>query len=815
MSSNWHVRYSFPITLPGEPVKPLDPRFQQFFVRTKIYDKVDGYIFNIKMQHGKFWVSSEYGGCGKSTMLSYIARQLYLKIASLRALPFFFSIPQKFGRTVQHTFIKNFLEQFATVDVNLRKASEVLGISGENDIEKIMQGFADHKEGIQELKDSLGDLNEEELRRKFLKVLERVLLPWKEKGVFEKYVMLIDEMDKLPPEDVLRFLAGSQKLFEQVYDEYGFVAFLAGHSSWVERIRSGTEFSYYQGEIFRVPPFLEAKDVSTLVESRLVQYVHMIPSDNPWTEDGYRKIQELTGGVPRKILNLAASVMNEAFRKRSRKIGSGLVEEVLVREDYLREITTYLQVHYETYTKLKESMKKRLDSILYTLYDMPHHRILKIYDRDIALRTTVLALELSNEEWLESINLLAQIGCVEDRGTTWELSDDITTLFDKLSEHPAMIQKLVPTTIRNIGDIKPKVLDVPPPQYNEIIERIFRLSPKEWLSEEQIYEKFSYAARVRSYVNIKYPRNPESAVKKIFKNSFNEYFTTKSESLLIVFKDDKKLFRRFPSKMKKIDREILRLESPSLIDMFIDAVVEPEFHDPTSVEKIDKLIEHALRIIGDIKGEKIEDGILRKKKRYGLFQKLDFSREVRNHFDFYLRETKHLVPTSGIVQELVRQILLDLTEMFISVKPPLEVTSEEDYASLRELENGLRQYFENELSVVSSRWWKERIPPEVQERAEDRKRDEEARPWPWYGKKDESLICYLSFSDYAEIAKRRDNWRDCFKKAFMSRTQLLASLERLEPVRNAVAHNRALTSHQKMTLSVEKDYLLNSMKHSG
>ena len=60
------------------------------------------------------------------------------------------------------------------------------------------------------------------------KVLIKVLNPWRKKGIFTKYVLLIDEMDKLPPEEVLNFLGASQKLFEKIYDEYGFVAFLTG-----------------------------------------------------------------------------------------------------------------------------------------------------------------------------------------------------------------------------------------------------------------------------------------------------------------------------------------------------------------------------------------------------------------------------------------------------------------------------------------------------------------------------------------------------------------------------------------------------------
>lgn len=809
MSSNWFVRYNFPISLPTEPIEPLIPEFDQLFIRTKIYDELDLYLSNIERQYGKFWISSAYGGCGKSTMISYICRQLYLNINNLRALPFRFSVPEKMGATVQHTFIKNFLMEFSVIDENLNRAKQVLNLTYADDLEKLVKGFNKFKEDIRKFQASLIDLNREELEAKFYKVLNSVLLPWKDKGIFRKYVLLVDEMDKLPPEDVLNFLSGNQKLFEKLYDTYGFVAFFAGHDSWVERIRSGTEYSYYQGKTFRIPPLVSLQDVSQLVQSRLAQYVYMIPADNPWKEDGYLKLLELTGGIPRKILNLAADVMNEAYRRKVGSIGSGIVEEVLIKEDHLHRIVDYLQTHYETYIKMKEAINKRVDSVLYIFYEMPHQQILKIYDTNMTLRTSTLGVELSDDEWLRQVNLLTQIGCLQDKGTVRELSADIKALFDQLSEHPAMIHILVPSIIRSIGEVKPRVgLPPPSPNFKEIIHRVFEISPKKWFTKQEIYENFSYTASVKNYVMFNYPKKIEEATKKLFEKAFQDYIFKNEDALLVVEKNGDKLYRKLPAKMKKEDRIVLQLESLDIINSYIDLIVEIEAYDKSSIIKLDELIEATLHMICTLKGLKYERGALRTKNRYKLFNALGLPKDVKNHIEFYLRESKEAVPASGIIKEIVRHIFYSLAEIYSSAKPPIEQTSKEDYLALYELETALRQYVEKQLSKISLRWWEDRIPSDVRGLAEQRKKENEECSWPWYSKRGESPMCYINFADYAKIMLRKDNWRDCFKKDFKDPTQLQASLKRLEPIRNTIAHNFALSPEQKMTLSIERKFIL-------
>jgi hypothetical protein len=58
---------------------------------------------------------------------------------------------------------------------------------------------------------------------------------------------------------------------------------------------------------------------------------------------------------------------------------------------------------------------------------------------------------------------------------------------------------------------------------------------------------------------------------------------------------------------------------------------------------------------------------------------------------------------------------------------------------------------------VTKNWWKERVPKDVQEKAEFRKSKNE-KQWPWHTSKDLPLIFYVDFTDYIKIITRGDNW---------------------------------------------------------
>lgn len=93
---------------------------------------------------------------------------------------------------------------------------------------------------------------------------------------------------------------------------------------------------------------------------------------------------------------------------------------------------------------------------------------------------------------------------------------------------------------------------------------------------------------------------------------------------------------------------------------------------------------------------------------------------------------------------------------------------EEPQKILKELETGLRKCIQRRLEKVSKNWWKERVPEDVQDRAELRKKKDE-KQYPWHQKKNLPLVFYVDFADYVKIIRRRDNWRETFKEVFKTK----------------------------------------------
>jgi len=133
------------------------------------------------------------------------------------------------------------------------------------------------------------------------------------------------------------------------------------------------------------------------------------------------------------------------------------------------------------------------------------------------------------------------------------------------------------------------------------------------------------------------------------------------------------------------------------------------------------------------------------------------------------------------------------------------------YDILKQLEENLRKIIKENLSGVSPNWWKERIPQDVRENAEERKSKNES-PWSWL--KQGEFIDYVDFTDYAKIITRRDNWNEIFAKIFHNKETLEAKLKELEPIRNSIMHSRNLTSKQNKRLHLYSDDIIGMIKNS-
>ena len=132
--------------------------------------------------------------------------------------------------------------------------------------------------------------------------------------------------------------------------------------------------------------------------------------------------------------------------------------------------------------------------------------------------------------------------------------------------------------------------------------------------------------------------------------------------------------------------------------------------------------------------------------------------------------------------------------------------NQEPYRLMRRVEESLRESISDRLSAVSGNWWKERIPPDVHDEAQERKAQDES-PWPWMEGKHYPAHYYMNFSEYSKVITKRDNWREAFALVFRDEEWVRVVLKDLEKIRNDIAHNRDLSERQLTVLKLYSDDL--------
>lgn len=112
------------------------------------------------------------------------------------------------------------------------------------------------------------------------------------------------------------------------------------------------------------------------------------------------------------------------------------------------------------------------------------------------------------------------------------------------------------------------------------------------------------------------------------------------------------------------------------------------------------------------------------------------------------------------------------------------------------LETDLRNLIVNELSTITSGWWKQRVPLDVRRNAQIRK---EERERPYHGRVQQNLDVwwYLDFSDYGKIICMKTNWEDVFKVFFQRQDAVSVKLDEIRIFRNDIAHHRSLPAQDR------------------
>lgn len=123
---------------------------------------------------------------------------------------------------------------------------------------------------------------------------------------------------------------------------------------------------------------------------------------------------------------------------------------------------------------------------------------------------------------------------------------------------------------------------------------------------------------------------------------------------------------------------------------------------------------------------------------------------------------------------------------------------------LQRFESQLRQFIDEKMiRAFGDQWIKHRVPGSI--RKSWIKKREKARA---NGERDQPLLAYADFSDYAQIITQKNNWNDVFKPIFGRQTSVQESLQRLYPIRICTMHARMITQDDELYLHVETRRIL-------
>jgi hypothetical protein len=324
--------------------------------------------------------------------------------------------------------------------------------------------------------------------------------------------------------------------------------------------------------------------------------------------------------------------------------------------------------------KAKAAVERHVDSLLYIYYNEPGHRISKEFDKDLTSRTRYLGIELSDEEWIDQIRTLVKLECLEEEEASRQLDRGLSDLFDRLGRDLDLMSRVIPAIVKKIGDIKPKIpFDKPlPPDYQKIIDTIFMAHRDQWISRDLVRDWFNDSTQIKNYTYVCSSTDGIDAVsmiRNIFDTEYERYIRRTSSNLMMLKIGERNHYRRFPEGMVESDFYTLQIfQSSEILNEYIQLVISPPEHNQSSIRKLDILIENILIKIGEVKRVKVEHDCLRtKKKRAFLENNLALSEEIIRRLKFYAAETQSEPMETMLIQNISRQIILELARIYGSL----------------------------------------------------------------------------------------------------------------------------------------------------
>ena len=220
-------------------------------------------------------------------------------------------------------------------------------------------------------------------------------------------------------------------------------------------------------------------------------------------------------------------------------------------------------------------------------------------------------------------------------------------------------------------------------------------------------------------------------------------------------------------------------------------------------------------------GKKLNGGIHLEKigdlNYFGISDRLEFVKDKESVIK-YLKNFHGIAnlgkPFSSTDMEVIASEMTPLatrTEGAVEKQIELKDTSLKPgsaYETMFNLEVSLRNFVSNELNKISRNWLNERIPdPKMLQRWKERK-GEATKQRAWFEHEENAIIHFSDFYDLVTLIVNRGNWKMCFGKTFGKQSIIESKMYELIPIRNKLAHNRALTDEEIMALSLYSRQIL-------
>lgn len=685
----WYTTYRFPITLATEPLSFKDEHFEEKLIRTKIYDHCDQLIETIHGHSGKFWVTSEESGYGKSTILNYITRSLLKRLDELRTLPFLVSTesqknPSEVITVVQRGMILWLLD----LDTILDEFSEHW--KNPASLQAILEELRSHKDELSRLRTKAFTVSAEETELGFWNAM-RILDKLATKQIFTKHVLLIDEIDKLDDDELGFFFSRNQKLFERLYSEHNFVCFFSGQRSWADRIHSGTEYTYYHGQLLGAKPLVETREVQRLVVAQLSgPPLYMRQPDIPWEEEGYSELRRITGGIPRRIINRVSEVMNYSSQQKTDHIDDKIVKDAVSRGQY-QKISKYLSDHFELYQRLKRSCADGSFPLMPEIYRAYSHRVHIDLDNDTAARTREIGSELDDQEWKRKISYLIRNSFLSTVNDYRVLDSESCSFFNYLDKLEVSYSS-VPDILKELL-VQPSVITNTEPDYYSALDRVFQIKIG-WVTEQEAFETFVDTADVNNYFVSKYSSEATKEARRKFDEIFSSFLLRRADLLALGSE-----FRKIGSTEDSGPIQLLveLTNDKNLVDKFLTISTFKEINQ-FDTEELSNFVDDLLKFLANRKKVHIMAiEVKNEKTRSELFDVLQLPQDTRNRIQFFLSESIKASKPS-LLKELLAAIVEDICK--IAEEPPeIQIYPETPYSNLIKV-RGLFRSLSGEVSTL-------------------------------------------------------------------------------------------------------------------